>query len=755
MDLFELLGTITINNSQANKALDDTSKQGKLAEGKLGKVFTGIGKGALALGKTMVKGMAIAGGAIAGALIAATASSREFREDLNRLDAAFKSAGKTTEQGRQAFEGFYKVLGETDRSIEAVNHLAQLTNNEKELAMWTDICAGVSATFGDSLPIEGLTEAANETAKVGEVTGTLADALNWVGISQDDFNKQLASLSTEEERATLITETLSKAYEKSAQNFNEMNADVMASREATLKWENALASVGSTIEPLITKVKSFGADALQGVADGLKMIADGDTEAGIAKISETLINTLETVANKIVEVLPTILNSFLPLLINGLVSLINGVVQVLPTILSGLMAALPVLIQGLETIFNALVAALPQLMEVLVSYLPQLIPQLVNALLNMVLTLLAYLPEIIQPIITYLPAIIISIVNALLNALPQLIDGLITLVLGIVNALPEIVQRLVDAIPQVVAMIVTALLNALPQLIAGAIQLVFGLVKALPQILSSLNEALPNAMKGIWNGVKNVFSDAGSFFGNVWGKMKDAFGSVGDWFKNTFSNAWQKVKDVFSSGGKIFDGIKDGIANTFKTIVNGLIGGINKVISVPFKAINKALTSIRNVEVAGFKPFTWINTISIPQIPKLYEGGVLKRGQLGLLEGDGAEAVVPLERNTQWIGKVADTFIDYIFGGRNSLQADFDSRIGNTAQISQRAVTSQMAASNGKDINNKLQRIIEMLQQFFPEMLAAFLNQTMILEDGTLVAKLAPKMDVELGKIAIKKGRGR
>lgn len=34
-------------------------------------------------------------------------------------------------------------------------------------------------------PIEGLTEATNETAKTGQITGSLADALNWAGVSED------------------------------------------------------------------------------------------------------------------------------------------------------------------------------------------------------------------------------------------------------------------------------------------------------------------------------------------------------------------------------------------------------------------------------------------------------------------------------------------------------------------------------------------------------------------------------------------
>jgi hypothetical protein len=103
-----------------------------------------------------------------------------------------------------------------------------MTTNEKELAEWTTICEGVYATFGDSLPIEGLTEAANETAKVGQITGSLADALNWAGVSEDEFNAKLEACNTEAEREALIRETLIGLYDEAAANYEENAAGILA-----------------------------------------------------------------------------------------------------------------------------------------------------------------------------------------------------------------------------------------------------------------------------------------------------------------------------------------------------------------------------------------------------------------------------------------------------------------------------------------------------------------------------------------------
>lgn len=156
-----------------------------------------------------------------------------------------------------------------------------------------------------------------------------------------------------------------------------------------------------------------------------------------------------------------------------------------------------------------------------------------------------------------------------------------------------------------------------------------------------------NWFSDMWDGLKKKASDA-------WEGIKSVFNPVVDWFKDKFSKAWQAVKDVFSTGGKVFDGIKDGIVSAFKTVVNAIIRGINKVITIPFNAINGILDNIQNVSIAGIKPFDGlVHRLPVPEIPQLARGGVLKRGQVGLLEGDGAEAVVPLENNKRWIAATA------------------------------------------------------------------------------------------------------
>lgn len=180
-----------------------------------------------------------------------------------------------------------------------------------------------------------------------------------------------------------------------------------------------------------------------------------------------------------------------------------------------------------------------------------------------------------------------------------------------------------------------------------------------------------------WEGIKNVFSTIGNwfhdkvispvadFFSGMWGKVKNGakdawdgiknvFSTVANFFGDIFSKAWKKVKDIFSTGGKIFDGIKDGIVNAFKTIVNAIITGINKVIALPFKGINWALNKIKSIDILGLKPFDWIDTIDVPQIPKLAKGGITNGATLAEIGEAGREMVLPLEANTQWMDLLAD-----------------------------------------------------------------------------------------------------
>ena len=215
------------------------------------------------------KAAAAGAAAIVTALVGAAESTRDYRTEMAKLDTAFTDAGHSSEAARTTYQELQGVLGETDQAVEAANHIAKLVDAGGDLEAWTGIATGVFATFGASLPIESLTEAANETAKTGQVTGALADALNWAGVSEEEFQARLDEAATEADRTYLITEQLVDSYWDANEAYKENNAELIAANEANDAWMQSLAQVGEAIEPIITDVKMMAAELLEKVVPAI------------------------------------------------------------------------------------------------------------------------------------------------------------------------------------------------------------------------------------------------------------------------------------------------------------------------------------------------------------------------------------------------------------------------------------------------------------------------------------------------------
>lgn len=206
-------------------------------------------KSLTALGDFAKKSVKAAGAAVAGltaAFVALDGATEEYRVAQGKLNAGFQTAGFSADVARKSYRNFYAILGDTDTATEASQLLANMAKTEKDVATWTRIAAGVHGTFGDSLPIEGLVESANETARTGKVTGVFADALNWVGIMEDDFNAKLEQTTDVSKRNQLIMDTLSKTYDKAADSFYANNQQVINARRNHATLDEMLAKVGDT-----------------------------------------------------------------------------------------------------------------------------------------------------------------------------------------------------------------------------------------------------------------------------------------------------------------------------------------------------------------------------------------------------------------------------------------------------------------------------------------------------------------------------
>lgn len=243
-----------------------------------------------------------------GALKSVTEETKELRTQLGQLESAFTTAGHSTEASKKTFDELYSVLGDSGKATEASMHLAQVAKTEEELASYTNILTGVYAKFGDSLPVESLAEAISVSSTLGEVNGTLADALEFSGHNVDSFNEQLAALNTEEERAQLINSTLNGIYGETATKYKEINADVIAANDAQNQYNQAMAEMGEKAQPVITNFQNTMANILTTVfpplMTGLTWVLDnldillpivGSVTAGI--VAQTIATKAKTIAD--------------------------------------------------------------------------------------------------------------------------------------------------------------------------------------------------------------------------------------------------------------------------------------------------------------------------------------------------------------------------------------------------------------------------------------------------------------------------
>ena len=222
------------------------------------------------------KGAAIAVGAITAlttAMIALGKRSLEYRESQARLISGFQSVGASAEQASQTYQKLFRFLGKADTANEAANLLAHLTTNEQDLAEWTMILQGVYAKFPDSLPIESLAEAANETARTGAVTGVLADALSWAGSNVNAMNAKLEQTGSLEEREALLRTTLNQLYGNAAVIYEKNNSAMLAYNESQYRLNQALAEATVYIYPLLTAINNLAATVLSVLKPAFETIA--------------------------------------------------------------------------------------------------------------------------------------------------------------------------------------------------------------------------------------------------------------------------------------------------------------------------------------------------------------------------------------------------------------------------------------------------------------------------------------------------
>lgn len=283
------------------KSIDEYGKQVKDAA-KATDDFNGAGGGKGGIGSLIgqlgsLKKMLVGGAVVAGlkaasdAIIGIVDETEEYRKIMGTLEASSQAAGYTAEQTAESYEYLYGVLGDTQTAATTVANLQAIGLAQGDLRNMIDSVIGAWATYGDSIPIDGLAESVNETIQAGQVTGTFADVLNWAGVSEDEFNAKLAAANDSTERAQIVLNQLAnQGLPETAKAWRDANEDVVAYNESQMKLDEAMGQLGETLAPVAAGLKDVFAEGVYAAADAVAWL--------IEKI-QTAINWLKDLNDRI------------------------------------------------------------------------------------------------------------------------------------------------------------------------------------------------------------------------------------------------------------------------------------------------------------------------------------------------------------------------------------------------------------------------------------------------------------------------
>lgn len=534
-------------------------------------------------------------GVLAGISVAALAASigelvsvtNEFQEDMGKLSVAAQQNNVATDAANGAYRDMVGILGETDQSVEAVNHLFALCGeNTQALSDWTNIASGVYATFGDSLPLEGLTEAANETAKVGQVTGPLADAINWAseaavqqgvalsgnqaaidaynsaladGATQEDaFNAALAACNTEQEKAQLITDTLNGVYAEAGAQYQQTNADVIAYRQSQSDLTAAMSSLGQAFMPIVTGLTNVATMLLSGVQPAVQwfvtnlpiiapILAGIVTTIGLLAVvlnASTIATTAQTVATNAAAAAQGLLN----MVMNA------NPIALIVTLIAGLVVAIIGLWNNSEAFRNFVTGAFQQIQQV-----AQVV---IDAIVNF---FTVTVPNAIGVVIGFFQNLWNSIVSVFNGALST-VSGFVSSVVSFFTvSVPNAVSNMLSAAGRIPGQIASFLGNALSSAasfvgsfassaIQAASQFVSNIVSGLSGLAGRVMSVGSDIVHGIWSGISGaagwLMNQISGFANNIVSGIKGFFGiaspskvmrdEVGKYIAEGVAVGWEK-----------------------------------------------------------------------------------------------------------------------------------------------------------------------------------------------------------------------
>lgn len=577
-------------------------------------------------------------------------ATREYRTAMAKLDTAFSKANFSADVAAGTYRTLYRVVGDTDQATEAANLIANMAKNQKELQQWTTILTGVFGTYGDSLPVESLAETAAETAKTGTVTGSLADALNWsseaatmfagymnkdVKTAEDAFNVALSQCSNEQERQALITETLTKLYGGAAEQYQETAGDILDANDATARLAEVQSQMGEAMEPAntawqnlkTTLMESFlpiAIERVQGLAGQIDALA-GALSGVIGWCQEH--QTLLTVIGIGLGVLTTAILAY------NISLHATAIATAVATAATGAFAAVVGFLTSPITIAIAIITAL-----------------------------IAIGVALYQNWDTA-SAVLANVWNSIKETAAAVWNGIKDTLLGVWNGIRSGVTNGVNAVKNTVSAIWNGIKTVTSTVWNGIKSGVTGVVGGIKNGVSTGINAVKNTVSSIWHGIQSVTT-------TVWNGIKSGVVGVVTGVKTTVGNLFNGLKNTVSS---IWNGIKSAIITPVTAAKEKVTGVIDKI-----KGLFHFSWSLPKLKVPhfGISPAGWkVGDLLKGSIPHLSvrwaaKGGIMRNPTLFGGGEAGAEGILPLERNTWWMDKLADIVTVRMAGQTQAIDYD-------------------------------------------------------------------------------------
>lgn len=454
---------------------------------------------------------------LATATFASIESTREYRNDLAKLEQGAKTSGNSFSEMKKELVNLTALTGESDSSIEALSNLMSAGFSDTQIKSAVESLSGAVIKFPDTLKIESLADSLQETIATGAGTGQFAELIERSGASLDDFNNGLANCSGEAERQQYALQWLAES------GLAQVNAEYEKSHKALLDYEKAEQAVNEANSKIAQSAMPIAASFKKGYAGVLAAFADvltGVDKTGAefnAKISvflsniagmavqylPVLLTAVNTIIQSVVTNLPMLLETILPPLISGFNLLITGLIDALPEFL-------PVLLDSFVMLFSSLIDSVNLVIEQLMPLLPDIITQISTALienlpvlldgaLQLFLGLIQSLNQVIEQLMPMLPELITNLCDTLINNIPAIISAGFDLLIGLIQGITECIPTLVQKIPEIVDSIVGAFSNNIGELITAGINLIIALASGLPQAIPQVVMAIPQIITAIIN----------------------------------------------------------------------------------------------------------------------------------------------------------------------------------------------------------------------------------------------------------------